>query len=93
LQGLNLFWLYYILRIAYRFVFLDALDDDRSDNDENEYKQEQAEEAITKQKQAVVDAASNGTANSSLKAANGKTTSADNYKDKVTNRKPNGKKA
>lgn len=41
LQGLNLFWLYYILRIAYRFVFLNALEDDRSDNDDNEFAEEQ----------------------------------------------------
>ncbi|KAH8848112.1 hypothetical protein MCOR02_009672 [Pyricularia oryzae] len=31
LQALNLFWLFFIVRIAYRFVFNDNLRDDRSD--------------------------------------------------------------
>ena len=31
LQALNLFWLFYILRIAYRFTFHNDLADDRSD--------------------------------------------------------------
>src|ERR1700753_2359365 len=53
LQGLNLFWLYYILRIAYRFVFLNALDDDRSDDDETDQNEEEADGASTKQKQAA----------------------------------------
>jgi len=44
LQGLNLFWLYYIIRIAYRFVFLNVAEDERSDNDENELANELAEE-------------------------------------------------
>lgn len=66
-------------------MFLNALDDDRSDNDENEYNQEQAEYATIKAKQIAVDAGS--------KVANGKSTSADNHRDKLTNRMPNGKKA
>lgn len=33
LQALNLFWLWAILRIAYRFVFHNALADDRSDDE------------------------------------------------------------
>lgn len=42
LQGLNLFWLYYILRIAYRFVWAGVeLDDDRSDNDEDAFVEEE----------------------------------------------------
>lgn len=39
LQALNLFWLYHILRIAYRIVFFNVIEDDRSDNDENEEEQ------------------------------------------------------
>jgi len=49
LQGLNLFWLFYILRIAYRFVFQDQLEDDRSDNDDNEFEQEQRLDALARQ--------------------------------------------
>lgn len=41
LQALNLFWLFFILRIAYRYVFFQDLEDDRSDNDENEFAEEQ----------------------------------------------------
>ncbi|TVY65708.1 Sphingosine N-acyltransferase-like protein [Lachnellula suecica] len=46
LQGLNLFWLYYILRIAYRFLFYNVAEDDRSDNDENELAEEQRLDAL-----------------------------------------------
>ncbi|PBP21398.1 TLC domain-containing protein [Diplocarpon rosae] len=52
LQGLNLFWLYYILRIAYRFVFVGTADDDRSDNDENEFQEEQRLDAEDRQRKA-----------------------------------------
>lgn len=51
LQGLNLFWLYAILRIAYRFLFANELDDDRSDyEDEEELENEQIEEQAAKDK-------------------------------------------
>ncbi|CZS98906.1 hypothetical protein WAI453_008482 [Rhynchosporium graminicola] len=53
LQGLNLFWLYYILRIAYRFVFLNTAEDDRSDNDENELLEEQRMDALAEQGKEV----------------------------------------
>ncbi|RFU28859.1 hypothetical protein B7463_g7473, partial [Scytalidium lignicola] len=36
LQGLNLFWLYSILRIAYKFVFFNALSDDRSEYEDDD---------------------------------------------------------
>ncbi|KAH7001969.1 TLC domain-containing protein [Ilyonectria destructans] len=36
LQALNLFWLFCIGRIAYRFAFQNELDDDRSDNEDDE---------------------------------------------------------
>lgn len=49
LQGLNLFWLFYIMRTAYRFVFLNDLEDERSDNDENELAEEQRLDALAKQ--------------------------------------------
>lgn len=48
LQSLNLFWLYYILRIAYRIVFLNVTEDDRSDNDDNEFAEEQRLDAFSK---------------------------------------------
>ncbi|RDW94697.1 LAG1-domain-containing protein [Coleophoma crateriformis] len=49
LQALNLFWLFYIFRIAYRFVFLNVAEDERSDNDENEYAEEQRLDALARQ--------------------------------------------
>lgn len=36
LQALNLFWLFFILRIAYRYVFLDIAEDDREEEDEED---------------------------------------------------------
>ncbi|MBE3049723.1 hypothetical protein IMZ48_45955, partial [Candidatus Bathyarchaeota archaeon] len=36
LQALNLFWLYCLLRAAYRLVVLNVAKDDRSDDDEEE---------------------------------------------------------
>ncbi|KKA26771.1 hypothetical protein TD95_001694 [Thielaviopsis punctulata] len=36
LQALNLFWLFHIVRIAYRFIRYSSADDDRSDNEEDE---------------------------------------------------------
>ncbi|KAL8371344.1 hypothetical protein RB595_001255 [Gaeumannomyces hyphopodioides] len=36
LQALNLFWLFFIVRIAYRFIFSDNVRDDRSEPDETE---------------------------------------------------------
>lgn len=40
LQALNLFWLFFIIRIAYRFVFYNVAKDDRSDADESEAEEE-----------------------------------------------------
>lgn len=48
LQALNLFWLFYILRIAYRFVWSNVAKDDRSDDDEVEFLEEQEEEKLRK---------------------------------------------
>ena len=36
LQALNLFWLFFIVRIAYRFVVHNVAEDDRSENEETE---------------------------------------------------------
>jgi acyl-CoA-dependent ceramide synthase len=49
LQALNLFWLFYIFRIAYRFVFHNALEDDRSDDDETELAEEAEVERLKQQ--------------------------------------------
>ncbi|KUJ21988.1 LAG1-domain-containing protein [Mollisia scopiformis] len=49
LQSLNLFWLWAILRIAYRFVFLNVAEDDRSDNDEKEFEEEQRLDALARE--------------------------------------------
>lgn len=48
LQGLNLFWLYHILRIAYRITFCNIVEDDRSDDDEAAFQAEQKRDAISK---------------------------------------------
>lgn len=42
LQALNLFWLFYIMRIAYRFVVYKTADDDREEDDEEETPEEKA---------------------------------------------------
>jgi len=53
LQGLNLFWLFHILRIAYRISFLDVVEDDRSDNDDDAFEAEQKrDEADRKRREA-----------------------------------------
>lgn len=49
LQALNLFWLFWILRIAYKFVFGDELNDDRSDDDDAEFAEEQRLDALVNQ--------------------------------------------
>jgi very-long-chain ceramide synthase len=36
LQLLNIFWLYYILRIAFRIVWFNVVEDERSDDEETE---------------------------------------------------------
>ncbi|TAQ86867.1 hypothetical protein B7494_g4835 [Chlorociboria aeruginascens] len=49
LQSLNLFWFYYILKIAYRFVFYHVAEDDRSDNDDNEFAEEERLDALARE--------------------------------------------
>lgn len=45
LQALNLFWLFLILRIAYRLVFYNIVADDRSDNEEEAEEAEELEKS------------------------------------------------
>jgi acyl-CoA-dependent ceramide synthase len=42
LQALNLFWLFFVLRIAYRFVVHNVAKDDRSDAEESELEDDTA---------------------------------------------------
>ncbi|KAK4146176.1 TLC domain-containing protein [Dichotomopilus funicola] len=55
LQALNLFWLFFILRIAYRFAVHNVAKDDRSDVDESEL-----EEITTDSSSATTAAIANG---------------------------------
>jgi acyl-CoA-dependent ceramide synthase len=92
LQALNIFWLFYILRIAYRFVFAGVAEDDRSDNDENEFAEEQRLDALASPGVGVDHAAGpkvlvNG------QPINGKSSSTQIRTDKMMNRKENRRKA
>ncbi len=49
LQCLNIFWLYYILRIAYRFLMTNVAQDDRSDDEDNEILDEKEQEKLNGQ--------------------------------------------
>ncbi len=91
LQGLNLFWLYYILRIAYRFVFYNVAEDDRSDNDENELAEEERLDAMSKQ---GIDKRSGPKVlvNGQPLNGNGKTSATEIRTDGMTNRKENARK-
>ena len=54
LQSLNLFWLFFILRIGYRVAFHNSRTDDRSDDEDEEEEEEdvQPAPALTKEKDA-----------------------------------------
>lgn len=62
LQALNLFWLFLILRIAYRLVLYNIAEDDRSDNEE------EPEEVDEPEKTPLL---ANGTASNGHAKANG----------------------
>ncbi len=47
LQALNLFWLFYILRIAYRFVVYKTADDDREEGEDEELEEVDEKSAAT----------------------------------------------
>ncbi|CAG8973934.1 hypothetical protein HYALB_00003712 [Hymenoscyphus albidus] len=93
LQGLNLFWLYYIFRIAYRFLFVDvALEDDRSENDEEEFAAEAREDEERRRRseeREKLEGKSNGKA--VLEHGNGKSSGLEEKLNEITNRKVNGK--
>ena len=92
LQGLNLFWLYYIFRIAYRFAFLNIAEDDRSDNDENELAEEQRLDALARQ---GIDKVSGPKVlvNGSAMNGNGKATGMETLMDGTTNRREPAREA
>ncbi|KAF4624491.1 hypothetical protein G7Y89_g13680 [Cudoniella acicularis] len=94
LQGLNLFWLYYIFKIAYRFVFYNVAEDDRSDNDENELAEEQRLDALRNGKptDGITGPGPQVTINGEP-VPNGKSTAADIQTNGTTNRKINAKNA
>lgn len=53
LQALNLFWLFYILRIAYRFVVYKTADDDREEGEDDEV---EVDEVVADEKEPLVKA-------------------------------------
>lgn len=59
LQALNLFWLFYILRIAYRFAVHNVAKDDRSDEEESDGEAEE-DDSEKKSYAAAVTASSTG---------------------------------
>ncbi|KAK8115017.1 sphingosine N-acyltransferase lac1 [Apiospora kogelbergensis] len=80
LQALNLFWLFFIVRIAYRFAFAGVAKDDRSDGDDSD---EEEEQASLKEKDEATPLLNggNGDANGALNArANGASSSSNNKK-------------
>lgn len=93
LQALNLFWLWNIIRVAYRIVFFNVAEDDRSDNDDAEFAEEQRLDALSKSspnKDAGPKVLLNG------QPVNGKataTTATDLRKQGTTNRKENVRRA
>lgn len=93
LQGLNLFWLFYIGRIAYRFIFQSALADERSDNDDNEFEEEMRLDALAKQQNGTPSVLLNGEAlnghgnGHTHGHLNGNSTAKENGRDALTNRK------
>ncbi|KAK7989498.1 hypothetical protein PG989_009813 [Apiospora arundinis] len=71
LQALNLFWLFFIVRIAYRFAFAGVAKDDRSDGDDSDEEEEPAAPASLKEKDEATPLlnGSNGTAKANVNGA------------------------
>jgi acyl-CoA-dependent ceramide synthase len=73
LQALNLFWLFFIIRIAYRFVVHNVAKDDRSDAEESEAEEANGDAPVNgtangkAKSYAAVTAAANGVANGAAK--------------------------
>jgi acyl-CoA-dependent ceramide synthase len=88
---LNLFWLWAIFRIAYRFVFLNIAEDDRSDNDEKELEEEQRLDALARQAAEKADSPQ-VLVNGSPVSGKSKATGTESLAKGTTNRKANGRK-
>jgi acyl-CoA-dependent ceramide synthase len=76
LQALNLFWLFCIMRIAYRFIAENDLDDDRSEYEESEAEElerKQAANALT-EKSETTPLLMNGNGNGTPTRSNGAAT-------------------
>lgn len=73
LQGLNIFWLYCLLRSAYRFLVHNIAKDDRSDTSEEE--DEELEEVDPKDEMKKLELNANGSANGVLKVTGNQTAS------------------
>lgn len=89
LQSLNLFWLFYIIRIAYRFVFAGVAEDDRSDNEEVELAEEARQAALEQEAERLrIEGKPALMLNGDpLSPINGHTSGIDIKTDKLTNRK------
>lgn len=68
LQALNLFWFFFIARIAYRFIVYNEADDDRSEAEESDV--EEPEHEKSKEATPLLNGSAdvNGGANGALKA-------------------------
>lgn len=86
LQALNLFWLFFIIRIAYRFIVYSVADDDRSEAEESDV-EEPAEKPKSIQEKSIEatpllngNAEVNGIANGAVKARQNGTVSSPSKK-------------
>jgi acyl-CoA-dependent ceramide synthase len=70
LQALNLFWLFFIIRIAYRFVVHNVAKDDRSEPEESEVEEANGAPLVTNGKAKSTALAPNGAANGVVKRSN-----------------------
>lgn len=68
LQALNLFWLFFIVRIAYRFVFNQGLEDDRSEAESEPEEDEVKALAAKDESTPLLNGNGKAAANGSLKA-------------------------
>jgi acyl-CoA-dependent ceramide synthase len=81
---LNLFWLFLIIRVAYRYVWLNDLKDERSDNDEDELAEEMRLDALARQ---GVDGVAGKKVLLNGKAGKGESSAREIRTDRVTNRR------
>jgi very-long-chain ceramide synthase len=69
LQALNLFWLFFIIRIAYRFVVYQDADDDRSEAEESELEERESKPEAPPQKSVETALLQNGNGNGNTRSA------------------------